>query len=327
MNILPAGSGDPVGAAALLDFADPPELERFTALENAVWGRTTLTPAVIEAVRLHCAQTRGCKFCAAVRTTAATEDGLSEDHIARLSSREARDGFAPAQAAALQLADHFLLDPRRPAEPAAAKIAAILGTAGIMEVLLACCAFASADLRIALGENREPYGSGIVHRTSGRRASRAVATAWPALDGPVLDPHTRMPAVDRELARPFDERREALWSGRDISPAQVAACVIRSAQLRSAAEGRPDYEILVPVRAARLADPEAVRHWHKWRPSPDRHLLALAEQTWLDPSGISADITAPLVAILGVEGIIRVTWQLILIGQLHRLALVLHRNT
>ena len=78
MNILPATGGDPVGAAALLGHADPAELQRFVALEDAVWGSTTLSPAIVETVRLHCAKIRGCEFCAAVRYKPAIDDGLSE---------------------------------------------------------------------------------------------------------------------------------------------------------------------------------------------------------------------------------------------------------
>jgi len=66
MSILAATNTDPVGAAALLGHADPDELERFIALEDAVWDKTTLPSTVIEAVRLHCAQIRGCVFCSAV---------------------------------------------------------------------------------------------------------------------------------------------------------------------------------------------------------------------------------------------------------------------
>ena len=60
MSILPATNTDPVGAVALLGHADPDELERFIELENAVWDKTALPSTVIEAVRLHCAQIRGC---------------------------------------------------------------------------------------------------------------------------------------------------------------------------------------------------------------------------------------------------------------------------
>ena len=326
MSILPATDTDPIGAAALLGHADPHELERFVALEDAVWGNTTLAPAVIEAVRLHCAQIRGCAFCSAVRYTAAIEDGLSESQIAHLGTPEARGQFSAEQAAALTLVDHFLRDPRRPDDERSAEIATTLGTSGVMEVLIACCAFASAELRIALGENREPNGSGVVERVRGARAEHPEAASWPALNGPVLDPATDLPAVAFELAEPIRERVTALWSGTDMPPELVAACIFRSTQLLGVAPDDPVNAYLVPPRAAALADPEAVRNWPEWSAGRDRDVIALAEQMWMDPAGVTAAITDPLKTPLGIDGIIRVTWSLILIGQLHRLALVLHRG-
>jgi AhpD family alkylhydroperoxidase len=324
MSILPATNTDPIGAATLLGHADPDELERFIALEDAVWGNTTLPPSVIEVVRLHCAQIRGCAFCSAVRVSAAIEDGLSEAQIVHLDTPEARGQFSAEQAAALTLVDHFLRDPRRPDEKRSAEIAAILGTSGVMEVLLACCAFASADLRIALGENREPNGSGVVERARGDRAERSAATSWPTLSGPILDPDTDLPAVACGLARPIRERVTALWSGSDMSQELVAACIFRSTQLLDVAPEDPVNVFLVPPRAAALADPEEVRNWPEWSAGKGRNELALAEQVWMDTAGVNAAITDPLEALLGIDGVIRVTWNLILIGQLHRLALVMH---
>ena len=326
MSILPSTNTDPIGAAALLGHADTDELERFAALEDAVWGKTTLSPAVIEAVRLHCARIRGCAFCSAVRVSAAIEDGLSEALIANLDQPDARNSFSAEQAAALTLVDHFLRDPRRPDEKRSAEIAALLGPSGVMEVLLACCAFASADLRIALGENLEPSGSFIVERARGKRAVRTAANSWPALNGSVLDPDSELPAVAIELARPIRERVTALWSGSDMPPELVAACIFRSTQLLGVAPGDPVNEFLVPPRAVALADPEKVRNWPEWSVGGGRNELALAEQLWIDPASVNATITDPLKAQLGVDGVIRVTWGLILIGQLQRLALVMHRG-
>lgn len=324
MNILPATGPDPVGAAALLGHADPNELERFVALEDAVWGDTTLAPAVTEAVRLHCARVRGCVFCSAVRVTAAIEDGLSEAQIALLDTPDARDRFTDEQAAALTLAEHFLRDPRKP--DAADEIAEILGTRGVMEVLIACCAFASAELRIALGENEKPNGSGVFERRRGKPVPRSAATAWPVLSGPVLDPEAVFAEVPSALTAPLRARVTELWSGADLPPELVAACLLRSAQLHGVAPDDPVSPYLVPARAAVLAGPEEVRNWPEWPVEKGRNELALAEQVWMDPAGVSAALTDPIEARLGVDGVIRVTWKLILIGQLHRLALVLHRD-
>jgi AhpD family alkylhydroperoxidase len=326
MGILPATNSAPIGAAALLGHADPDELDRFVALEDAVWGKTTLPPAVIEAVRLHCAQIRGCAFCSAVRVSAAIEDGLSEAQIALLGKPEARGSFSAEQAAALTLVDLFLRDPQRPDEKRSAEIATVLGTSGVMEVLIACCAFASADLRIALGDNREPNGSGVVERTRGNYAKRPAATSWPVLNGPILDPDTNIPAAASALTKPIRERLTGLWSGDDMPLELVAACIFRSTQLLGVAAEDPVNKFLVPPRAATLADPEEVRNWPEWSVGKGRNELALAELLWMDPSSINAAITDPLERAQGVGGVIRVTWNLILIGQLHRLALVMHHQ-
>ena len=327
MNILPAQGPDPIGAAALLGHANPDELQRFVALENAVWESTTLRPAVIEAVRLHCAKIRGCAFCAAVRVTAAAEDGLTETQIEHLGKRVDRDSFSAEQSAALTLVDHFLRDPRRPHETRSAEIAILLGTSGVMEVLIACCAFASADLRIALGENRQPNGSGVVQRAGGHRRDRSLVSDWPALGGSILDPATEIPFVAPGLTNPIHERVVALWSGVNMPPELVAACIVRCAQLHGVAENEPVFTFLVPARAANSVDPGNVRNWPAWPAAIGREVLELAEQVWIDPAGVSPATTDPLEARLGVAGVIRLTWDLILIGQLQRLTLVLHRSS
>ena len=326
-SILPATGADPVGAVALLECADPLEVDRFVALENAMWEETTLAPAVVETVRLHCARIRGCEFCKAVRYTAAIDDGLTEAQIAQMDVQAARQEFSAEQSAALTLVDHFLLDPRKPDDARAAEIANVLGTAGVMEVLIGCCAFASAELRIALGENRQPVGSGVIERAAGGPASISRDRAWPVLDGPLLSADTALLAVAPALARPIHERVSSLWSERDLSAERVAACIVRSAQLLGVASDDPVNEFLVPPAADRLVDADDVRNWPAWTTEQGRNEMALAEQLWIDPAGVDASITDPLKLSLGVDGLIRVAWNLILIGQLHRLALTLHRRT
>ena len=227
----------------------------------------------------------------------------------------------------MTLVDHFLRDPGKPDGSRAQEIAEILGTSGVMEVLVGCCAFASAELRIALGENREPQGSGVVERAGCDRASRSAAKTWPVLDGAVLNPDTRLPGVAPGLSNPIHERVTALWSGKDLSPELVAACVIRSTQLLGVAPDDPVNEYLVPAEAARIVDADEVRNWPKWSTEQGRNEMELAEQLWIDPAGVDARITNSLESSLGVDGLIRAAWNLILIGQLHRLALTLHRES
>lgn len=327
MSIIPATTDDPIGAAALLGHADPAELERFASLEDAVWGQTSLTPAIVESVRLHCAKIRGCEFCAAVRYRPAIDDGLSEAQVAHLGSANARDAFSVEQGAALTLADHFLRDPRHPGAERAAEIAAALGSAGVVEVLIACGAFASADLRIALGENREPNGEHVFDRAGVRHHRRSDDSRWPELDGPVLDPATTISAVATLLSQPIRDRCDVLWSGTDIDPELVAACILRSAQLLGVADGDPVLQYLVPERAAKLADEANVRDWPNWDDANRRAVMSLAEQLWMDPAGVGDDLSETLAEWLGTDGLIRVAWNLIFIGQMHRLALVLHRTS
>ena len=324
MSILQATGSDPVGAAALLGYADPAELDRFSALEDAVWGDTTLSPSVTEAVRLHCANIRGCAFCSAVRITSAIEDGLSEDQIANLDVPGAHTGVSAQHDAALTLVDHFLRDPRRPDPERRDEIAQALGTAGVMEVLLACCAFASADLRIALGENLEPAGSNIFERARGQREDAPDATDWPQLSGSILDPEVELPMVSDSIVGIIRQRLASLSESRDLAPELVAACALRSTQLHGVDAGDPIMALLMPANgAARSAD--EVRNWPAWDATQGRYEMELAEQLWIDPAGVTKTTTDALETRHGVGGLIRIAWNLILIGQLHRLVLVLHR--
>lgn len=326
MNVLPSTGPDPVGAAALLAHADSAELERFQRLEDAVWGQTSLSPAVVETVRLRCAQLRGCEFCKAVRVAAAIEDGLSEAKVALLGSPDARGELDAAQLAALDLVERFLRDPCAPGERRARDIAGTLGTRGVMEVLLACAAFATAELRIALGDNRPPVGDGVVERRRGAVAKRSSAAAWPALTAAVLDPDAAFTDEAPGLAGPVHGLVRALWAGDDLAPDIVAALILRSAQLQGVADDDPVNAFLVPPRAARLANAADVRNWPAWPDGVARHVLALAEQVWIDPAAVDRETIEPIRDRLGVDGLIRVTWDLIWIAQLHRLALVLHRR-
>jgi len=325
MNILPSTGPDPVGAVALLAHADPAELARFQVLEDAIWGGTSLAPAVIESVRLRCAHVRGCVFCSAVRIKAAIEDGLSEGQIARLDTPEDRAALSEEQRAALALVDRYLRNPVAPAPAEAAWIAGTLGSRGVLEVLLACAVFATAELRIALGENREPVGSTVFDRARGVTAPRSVATDWPTLDAPVLNTTQLIPGVDATLAEAVRGLLAGLWAGTDVAPEVLAACALRSTQLHGVATTDPVYPWLAAPLAAGSVDAERVRQWPTWTAEAGRDVLALAEQLWLDPAGVDARITDPLLPALGTDGIIRVAWDLIWIGQLHRLALVLYR--
>lgn len=323
MNVLPSSGPDTVGAVALLKYADKVERDRFNSLEEAVWTRTTLPPAVIEAVRLRCAHIRGCASCSAVRFSAATRDGLSEADITLLDSASERSAFSEPQQAALTLVEHFLLDPRPPSDPE--EIAGILGTAGVMEVLLACAAFSSSELRLALGEDRAPEANIVVDRDRVAPRERPKANHWPALDRPILDTAVEFAEIDTEFAGLVRGRISALRSNGDLPEAVLGAVVVRSMQLHRIDATQPIAWLLAPVRMV-LPDAAHVRNYPSWPRDFARSVLALAEQLWMDPSGIGEEVAGPVRQEIGIGGLIRVTWDLIWLGQLHRLALVLHRG-
>ena len=153
---------------------------------------------------------------------------------------------------------------------------------------------------------------------------RSAETGWPALRGAVLDPDVELPAVAPVVAAPVGERLRALWSGRDLDPDLVAACIVRSSQLLGVGDDDPVRSYLVPQQAADRVDPADVRNWPDWPTERGRHELSLAEQLWMDPASVDAAVVEPLLGERGSDGLIRAAWHFILIGQLHRLALVLH---
>ncbi|MCZ0951445.1 MAG: hypothetical protein OXJ56_02580 [Rhodospirillaceae bacterium] len=327
MSLLQSTGPELVGAVALLQHADPAECARFTALEDAVWSNTTLRPAVIESVRLRCAHLRRCESCSAMRISAGTEDGLTESQIPLLDKPDARDELTPGQTAALTLVDRFFHNPRAPGEAESTRIAEVLGSRGVLEVLITCAVFCSSELRRALGEDGAPESNVIVERPCGTVEEQDSATRWPALETSLLDPEGRFPEAAPELTEPVHDLVRTLWSGAGcLSPDVAAACVIRSTQLFGIESDEPVIALLVPAIAADLANSDDVRNWTHWPTGLRRDVLELAETLWLDPSQVDETVTDPLTAAIGVEGVILATWELLWIKQLHRLTLVLHRG-
>lgn len=321
--LLPRTGTEPVGAVALLEYGDPHERACFQRLEDAVWEASSLGPAVLECVRLRGARIRGCRFCAAVRVTSAVEDGLTESDLDHLDDPSARASLPGEQQAALALVDRYLLDPRQPPVAERAELASVLGARGVVEVLVACASFASADLRIALGENREPSGSGRVERRPRIASPFPGARDWPNLEQPLIHAGVPLPFVDGEAAAALDELRAGLWSHPDLPWELVAACVVRGAQVLGVSAEGPGFARLVPPEVQADAPPEEVATWPERYRGLWAHGFALAEQLWLDPAGVDGYHTDPLVASLGIAGLIRTSWALIWIGQFHRIAATL----
>lgn len=323
MNLLEHVTADePVGAAALLALGDPDDLAAFRALEDRVWDATTLPAATLESVRVRCADLRGCAFCASVRMSGAIADGLTEAELARQGDPDA-DATLPAdRRAALVLVRAYLVEAAPPPAPVRADLLAALGPAGVVEVLIACAAFASADLRIALGDNR-PARSTLIPREHRRRPRPAGAPGWPAPAGGVLSPTTPLPHLAPELAAAVADRRTRLLTRDEVPAPLLAACTVRSAQLLGAPDRGPAADLLAPPDVRGDVDPAAVRDWTRTMTADDRVVMAFAEQLWVDPAGLDATVVAPARALLGDPGLVRLTWDLIWIAQLQRLAAVL----
>jgi alkylhydroperoxidase family enzyme len=316
--IAPEGP-DPVGAVALLGAAGTDHLATFLGLEDALWAATTLGPVVLENVRLRSAELRGCAFCAEVRIRDAHVD------VAPPAAVQDREQLPPVVRAALTLADLHLADPHRP--PDAEVVASTLGTAGVLEALLACAGFSSAELRIALGQNRAPAGDGVVDRPTGAVPAGAGATAWPQLTTSPLEPGWQPDGLDPRVAGAVRALLTAVWSAPEVTPAVRAAWTERSSQLLGVSRGDAVHPLLVPAELAGAVDPDRVRRWPTALGAEEAEVLALAEQVWLDPAGVGPELTDPVRDRVGVAGVVRLVWAVIWTAQLQRLALVLHGRT
>lgn len=321
MNILSdITAAEPVGAAALLELGDPAELERFRFLEDRVWDATTLPATVIEAVRVRSARIRGCEFCASVRMSGATEAGLSEQELAAQDSPATRAHLPDDQRAALRLVDAHLLEAATPSEGEQQWLVDVLGAAGIVEVLVACAVFASADLRIALGDNRTANTS-VIARAHASRPRDESWSAWPSPSESLALPGTPIPHVDARIDAKLRELRADLLAQTDLPGPLLSAGLIRCAQLLGADDGRSLLLVPEALRAGRTED--EVRGWTGHLTGDEHAVMAFAEQLWLDPSGLDEPLVAPLRAMLGDAALIRSTWRLIWVAQLQRIGMVL----
>ncbi len=323
MNLLADAAGtEPAGAAALLALGDPDELTRFRFLEDRVWDAMTLAAPVIEAVRIRSARVRGCEFCASVRMSGALEAGLSETQLDAQDSLEHRAALPAEQQAALRLVDAFLIDRARPSHEELDGIVAALGPEGVVEVLVACAVFASADLRIALGDNREANTTAI-ERAHTRRPRASRTDAWPSLATSIVLPSASIPLVDPQLDDELRALRRDLFAQTDVPAPLLRMFLVRSAQLLGADGDDVRRELLAPAELRGGTEDKAVRTWTQHLEGLDRELMAFAEQLWIDPSGLDEDLVAPLRRTLGDAALVRIAWRLIWIGQLQRISLVL----
>ena len=88
--------------------AHRPEVSKgFGAVGAALQSSGTLSPRLIELIRLRIAFHNQCRSCMAVRYTTAIDDGVDEDLVCSLEKPSEADDLTPAEQAALRFADLF----------------------------------------------------------------------------------------------------------------------------------------------------------------------------------------------------------------------------
>ena len=88
--------------------AHRPEAAGALGAASVALGTTgTLSPRLLELLRLRVAFHNQCRSCMAVRYTDAIDDGLDEDLVCSLEKPEEADDLSPAERSALRFADLF----------------------------------------------------------------------------------------------------------------------------------------------------------------------------------------------------------------------------
>ncbi len=80
-------------------------------LNDSVWRRNGVRPALIEMLRLRNARTVNCVFCKATRYDVARADGLSEATVALIDDDFATSSLGEREKAVLEFADVYLRNP------------------------------------------------------------------------------------------------------------------------------------------------------------------------------------------------------------------------
>lgn len=86
-------------------------IDAIVRLNDSVWRRTDLRPALIEMLRLRNARTVNCVFCKATRYDVARQDGLGEAEVALIDDDFADSRLAENEKALLAFADVYLRNP------------------------------------------------------------------------------------------------------------------------------------------------------------------------------------------------------------------------
>ncbi|MCB1630419.1 MAG: carboxymuconolactone decarboxylase family protein [Pseudomonadales bacterium] len=86
-------------------------IDALVRLNDSVWRRNAVRPALIEMLRLRNARTVNCVFCKAVRYDVARADGLGEDTVALIDDGFAASTLGEVEKTVLGFADAYLRDP------------------------------------------------------------------------------------------------------------------------------------------------------------------------------------------------------------------------
>jgi AhpD family alkylhydroperoxidase len=105
------GQGDRInlGVAAILGHR-PEVAGALGALRTALQSSGTLSPRLVELVRLRIAFHNQCRSCMSVRYQSAIDDGLTEDSVCSLAQPDVADDLTEGERSALRFADLFATD-------------------------------------------------------------------------------------------------------------------------------------------------------------------------------------------------------------------------
>jgi AhpD family alkylhydroperoxidase len=105
------GQGDRInlGVAAILGHR-PEVAGALGSLMVALRSSGTLSPRLVELVRLRIAFHNQCRSCMSVRYQSAIDDGLTEDAVCSLEQPSDTDDLSPAERSAVHFADLFATD-------------------------------------------------------------------------------------------------------------------------------------------------------------------------------------------------------------------------
>jgi AhpD family alkylhydroperoxidase len=104
--MLPEGDGNEIARALSYD---PVLMDAFRAMSDATRG-ADLDPRLHEIVRMRIAQLNGCVYCQAFREPAAAAAGVTDALLDTVERWRDSSVFTPAERAALDYTEHFVLD-------------------------------------------------------------------------------------------------------------------------------------------------------------------------------------------------------------------------